>query len=342
MNDAVDQVRRRENRELRSVGDDRLVGSKHLWLYSAERVPEESFYEFFALRQAALKTSRAWAIKETDPAPPYKSVFAKPHGNTTCNICQDKTAQLTEDHVPPKSCLVERLMQIVPFEHARRGATSGLPISQNGLRFKTLCGKCNSLLGNTYDPALAAFCRAVRGRFGAASVPATKWSVWCQADLAIRSLFGHLIAATTDDAVTLHDAAMRECVLDTSAPLPPTLGVFYWLHLHEEIKVFRTLAMHARRGYLGSHGIFEIMKFFPLGFAVVDLQEYEGLPRLDVLARKGGAYVQVPLSLSLAAPLEWPERPDEWAMDYVVAGRSLQDAVTTRPWRKKPKTTLPV
>jgi transposase len=65
MNDAVDQVRRRENRELRSVGDDRLVGSKHLWLYSAERVPEESFYEFFALRQAALKTSRAWAIKET-------------------------------------------------------------------------------------------------------------------------------------------------------------------------------------------------------------------------------------------------------------------------------------
>jgi transposase len=65
MNDAVDTVRRRENRQLREMGDDRLVGSKHLWLYGAERVPDESFNDFFALRCANLKTSRAWAIKET-------------------------------------------------------------------------------------------------------------------------------------------------------------------------------------------------------------------------------------------------------------------------------------
>lgn len=65
MNDAVDQVRRRENRELRALGDDRLVGSKYLWLYGAEKVPEESFWDFFALRQGTLRTSRAWAIKET-------------------------------------------------------------------------------------------------------------------------------------------------------------------------------------------------------------------------------------------------------------------------------------
>jgi transposase len=65
MNDAVDQVRRRENRELRAVDDDRLVGSKHWWLYAAERVPEQYFDNFFALRQGNLRTARAWAIKET-------------------------------------------------------------------------------------------------------------------------------------------------------------------------------------------------------------------------------------------------------------------------------------
>jgi transposase len=65
MNKAVDIVRRRENRELRATGDERLVGSKHLWLYAAERVPEQSFDDFFALQRANLKTSRAWAIKET-------------------------------------------------------------------------------------------------------------------------------------------------------------------------------------------------------------------------------------------------------------------------------------
>jgi transposase len=65
MNHAVDLVRRGENRVLRAGGDERLVGSKHLWLYGTENVPKDRFWDFFSLRQANLKTSRAWAIKET-------------------------------------------------------------------------------------------------------------------------------------------------------------------------------------------------------------------------------------------------------------------------------------
>ncbi len=41
------------------------MGSKHLWLYGAENVPEERFWDFWPLRNANLKTARAWAIKET-------------------------------------------------------------------------------------------------------------------------------------------------------------------------------------------------------------------------------------------------------------------------------------
>jgi transposase len=40
MNQALDQVRRAESKALRAEGDDRLVGSKYLWLYAAENVPE--------------------------------------------------------------------------------------------------------------------------------------------------------------------------------------------------------------------------------------------------------------------------------------------------------------
>ena len=65
MNHAVDLVRRGENRVLRAAGDERLVGSKPLWLYGTENVPEDRFWDFLSLRQANLKTSRAWAIKET-------------------------------------------------------------------------------------------------------------------------------------------------------------------------------------------------------------------------------------------------------------------------------------
>ena len=65
MNDAVDIVRRRENHALRAEGDDRLVGSKHMWLYAAENLPEHYAADFSLLRRANLRTSRAWAIKET-------------------------------------------------------------------------------------------------------------------------------------------------------------------------------------------------------------------------------------------------------------------------------------
>jgi transposase len=65
MNDAVDLVRRGENRALRAEGDDRLVGSKHMWLYGAENLPDRYAADFSMLRRSNLKTARAWAIKET-------------------------------------------------------------------------------------------------------------------------------------------------------------------------------------------------------------------------------------------------------------------------------------
>jgi transposase len=64
MTKAVDTVRKAENRRLRSDGEDLLVGTKYLFLYSAENLPERHAERFAALRDSDLKTARAWAIKE--------------------------------------------------------------------------------------------------------------------------------------------------------------------------------------------------------------------------------------------------------------------------------------
>lgn len=65
MNKAVDLVRRKENRALVARGDESLVGSKYMWLYGAENLPDRYTADFAVLRTANLKTARAWAIKET-------------------------------------------------------------------------------------------------------------------------------------------------------------------------------------------------------------------------------------------------------------------------------------
>ena len=75
-NEAVDQVRRAEHKELSGGGDNRLKGTKYLWLRSGV-LPEpgedttlwtagalERAEAFAALVESRLKTSGAWAMKE--------------------------------------------------------------------------------------------------------------------------------------------------------------------------------------------------------------------------------------------------------------------------------------
>lgn len=61
---AVNRVRREESRALREQGDETLTGTKHLWLYHPDRLPEKAAARFDLLVRKALKTSRAWMLKE--------------------------------------------------------------------------------------------------------------------------------------------------------------------------------------------------------------------------------------------------------------------------------------
>ena len=61
---AVAMVRKQEHQELLASGDERLKGSKYLWLYSRENVLERRRDEFAALRRQELKVGRTWATKE--------------------------------------------------------------------------------------------------------------------------------------------------------------------------------------------------------------------------------------------------------------------------------------
>jgi transposase len=64
LNEGVDQVRRSEHKTLKARGDDRLTGSRQLWLFNPENLSESRDKEFTALRKQQLKTSRAWGIKD--------------------------------------------------------------------------------------------------------------------------------------------------------------------------------------------------------------------------------------------------------------------------------------
>ena len=59
-------MRRREHRALQATGDETLTGSKHLWLYAEDNLPDRYRTRFAPLKaNKQLKTARAWAIKES-------------------------------------------------------------------------------------------------------------------------------------------------------------------------------------------------------------------------------------------------------------------------------------
>lgn len=64
LGDAVDKVRREEHRALWKIGDTTLKGSKYLWLRNPNKMRDDSWISLNRLKDMALKTARAWCIKE--------------------------------------------------------------------------------------------------------------------------------------------------------------------------------------------------------------------------------------------------------------------------------------
>jgi transposase len=77
LGEAVDRVRRRENKTLREAGDDRLTGTRYDWLRHPAAMEPKDRQEFSALRNSNLKTARAWALKEAAMAL-YDYVYERP------------------------------------------------------------------------------------------------------------------------------------------------------------------------------------------------------------------------------------------------------------------------
>ena len=64
LGEAVDAVRRAEDRTLRQAGDTRLVKTRYLWLTRRSNMKPWQRQVFTPLRTSTLRVARAWAIKE--------------------------------------------------------------------------------------------------------------------------------------------------------------------------------------------------------------------------------------------------------------------------------------
>lgn len=173
-------------------------------------------------------------------------------------------------------------------------------ISQNGVKYRTLCKHCNERLGHSYDPVLNSFALGV-GRIikSIVEVPSIIYYK-TQPAILIKSILGHLLAAkgVIDDVVV--DQKIREFLFDDHALLPGELKIFYWIYPYREIVVVRDIVMPAVRGNFSQFGFFSgMLKYFPIAYLVCNLEQYEGLDELTLYRDlKLEETVEIPIHLT--------------------------------------------
>lgn len=256
-----------------------------------------------------------------DQRPNLVRTFGLLHG--VCNICGQE-AKLTEDHTPPKGWARPKqveLRHVVDKLGMEGGNRKRATRSQNGLKYRTLCGPCNNgLLGARYDPALIMFANEVARTLQTTAVLSSLQWFSIQPQAVMRAVLGHMCAQGVGRyAKGPLTEAVRQYMLDENLPLPEGLSFYYWAYPFRHQVIIRDAVFTD----FSDHGpvMFWLLKAYPLAFMVTWTPAPKlpfSVQTLDPLRAIGFAETaSVPLRLDPLTPELWPEAPpDDFAVLY--------------------------
>ena len=196
--------------------------------------------------------------------------------NGICNICGED-GKLTEDHTPPKGSIRIRqveLLSILNHLHADMPSKNGR-ILQNGMKYRTLCHKCNNdYLGAKYDPAFNEFVNTV-GDYLKSNIHLPKSiRTEIKPQKIMKSLIGHLAAQGVNRYKKGPDTELiRDYIVNPSYTLPENIRIYYWLFPYKNHVMARDCAFLDLR--VGKPCVIWFLKFFPISFLVTFNQPAE-------------------------------------------------------------------
>ena len=253
-----------------------------------------------------------------------------------CNICKKKK-HLSWDHVPPKGGIyLSAVEQETVFSRMTvTNINRKYSISQNGVKYRTICKECNEKIGRKFDPVLNGFARGIGNILKSNLILPSIIYYKTKPNLLIRAILAHLLAAKADIDKVTADVKIRNFIFDENASIPEEINIFYWVHPYTNTVIIRDVAMLAVRGKFGGKaGIFSILKYFPIAYLVCNLKEYEGLNEVTLYRdAKPQDIIDIPINLKDIRGPEWPEIVDDGNM--MMGGKSIQSSVSAIPKNKK-------
>lgn len=222
-----------------------------------------------------------------------------------CNIC-GLSSKLTWDHVPPKSALFERnIYANTLFSQGKLPSTDcHMRRYQNGIKYRTICEKCNNDILGRNDNIYKDFIYSVVAQL----VNSDKEShgdplfrpvvVETKINRLLRAICGHFLAMKTGyDDQTLVEECLREYVFDESMPLSG-IKMFCWFYPYNTVLNVRDVAILEGKENVHPRGLVSVMATFPLGFMISTEEEPEC--GVDELSKYSSGRIEDTVSISLS------------------------------------------
>ena len=254
---------------------------------------------------------------------------SKREKKSICNLCRVEK-ELSWDHVPPKGGIELTTVQMETIHALMIGNAENKKLreSQNGMKYRTICGDCNAYLGTEFDPTLNDFALSVGGYLQSTIKLPDTISHKVKPQRLMKAILGHIVAAKVEIEDTLFDQQARAYVLDIKAPLPKDIHVFYWLYPHDCSITMRDFIMPWPRGTLQKAAIFQTLKYCPIAYLCCDKPEYAQLDNLSWYRNIGiDDDIEVTINLRRTEHQYWPEAPSNEENNIVGGGKSAANSV---------------
>ncbi len=249
-----------------------------------------------------------------------------------CNICQ-RNDQLTWDHVPPKGGIGLAAVEMERIFDTFRGKPEkrAVGLSQNGVKYRTICRDCNGRRLKVYDGVINSFALSV-GRYFKSNLVFTRVVHHRTKPVALmRAILGHLLSAKIEIDNAVFDKQIREVILDERKAVPQDIYIFYWLYPYRYSMTIRDLVMPARRGDRSQAGGFHVLKYFPVAYLVSqNVPEYEGLYELTKYRNLSiDEEIEIPIQLNRVEHPRWPEIVDDG--NILLLTKSTKNGIVAQP-----------
>lgn len=254
----------------------------------------------------------------------------------SCNLCRKEEVLLTWDHVPPKGGIEVSSVEIRTILQTLSGDSSKdqFQISQNGVKFRTICKQCNDWLGKEYDPALNKFASDISLFVKSSLHLPPVLTVPTKPYRLMRAILAHLVAAKIDMDEGEFDGIVKGFIFNKDVSIPEDINIFYWTYAYPQQVILRDVVMPAKRGDFSETMFCQLIKYFPVAYLVTTASRYEGLPELTRYRNSGPEdIVDIIINLRNLPNQYWPEAPDPG--NILFGGQAMVNSVISSPRKKR-------